>query len=231
MISSILHDVLRLRGIAVYGIVAALVFAEDALLLGLVAPGETAAIVGGVAASRGHASVVLVCVCVVVAAVLGDAVGYFVGARFGPRVLQTRFLRHRAARIEQAEHYLLRRGGAAVFFGRFVAFLRTVIPFLAGSTRMRFAKFSAFNIAGGVLWGTGCVVIGFLAGDSYSAIARVIGPSSAVIIVIVVVAAFVAWQIRRHRRDEASDSDPDTKGPAVIDADTDRPQPPPNDKP
>src|SRR5215831_2870498 len=114
---------LGLHGVAVYGMVGLLVFAEDALFVGFVLPGETAAVLGGVAASLGHVSLALITATVVAAAVIGDSVGYQVGRGFGPRLLSARPLRRRRDQLESAEASLARRGGLAVFLARFVAFL------------------------------------------------------------------------------------------------------------
>ena len=115
---SLVERVLGLHGLAIYLTVGLLVFAEDAVFVGFVVPGETAAILGGVAASRGNASVVLVCVIVVVAAILGDNIGYLLGRRYGARLLQTRVLRRRERRVDRARRFLLDHGGPAVLAGR-----------------------------------------------------------------------------------------------------------------
>ena len=152
--SKILDQVLGLHGPVVYLIVGFLVFAEDALFVGFVLPGETAAILGGVAASRHNVSLTLMCIIVVLAAIVGDSVGYEIGARYGTRLLSLRVLRRRKDRIDAARATLARRGGPAVFGGRFVAFLRAVMPFLAGTSHMRYPRFLAYNAAGGLAWGT-----------------------------------------------------------------------------
>ncbi len=194
-----LDQLLNLPPAVVYLAVGLLVFAEDALFVGFVLPGETAAILGGVAASRGNVSVVVMCVVVVVAAILGDSVGYEVGSRYGVRLLALPVLHKRADRIDAARDTLARRGGPAVFLGRFVAFLRAVTPFLAGTSHMRYRKFLAYNAVGGAIWGTGCVLLGYLAGDSYQAIERVFGRTAALVVAALVVIALVVWSIRRHR--------------------------------
>lgn len=204
MLSSLLHDILRLHGLALYAIVGSLVFAEDAFLVGLVAPGETAAIIGGVAASQHQVSVTIVCAVVAFAAIAGDTVGYEIGRRYGPRIVRTRFLRRRAVRIEDAERMLLRRGGAAVFIGRFVAFVRTVIPFLAGSTRMHYGKFLAYNVGGGVVWAVACVIGGYLAGNSYQTIEKAFGPGTAALALAAALIGVIIWRVRGHRRRRAT---------------------------
>ena len=140
--TAFLDRILNLDSVVVYLVVAALVFAEDAIFLGFVIPGETAAVLGGVTASLGHTTLVTMMVVVVAAAILGDSVGYLIGDRFGVRVLDLPPLARRRERIDSARDLLARRGGLAVFLGRFVAFLRAVIPFLAGIAHMRYAPSS-----------------------------------------------------------------------------------------
>ena len=198
---------LGLHGLAVYGLVGLLVFAEDALFVGFVLPGETAAVLGGVAASRGHASLPVMLAVVVGAAILGDTVGYEVGRHLGPWILRTRVLTRRSERLDAAREQLARRGGAAVFLGRFVAFLRATMPTLAGTAGMRYPKFLAYNAAGGLIWGTAAVLLGYLAGNSYATIEKTFGRATALIVLAAVVAAVVIWRIRRRstrRTDQSS---------------------------
>ena len=189
---------LGLHGLPVYGLVGLLVFAEDALFVGFVLPGETAAVLGGVAASRGHASLPVMLAVVVGAAILGDSVGYEIGRHLGPRILRTRLLKNRSERIDVAREQLARRGGAAVFLGRFVAFFRATMPALAGTAGMRYPKFLAFNAAGGLVWGTAVVLLGYLAGNSYATIEKTFGRATALIALAVVALAVVIWQVRRR---------------------------------
>ena len=214
--NGILDQLLGLQGTVVYLSVGALVFAENALFVGFVLPGETAAILGGVAASRGNVSLTLMCTVVVIAAIVGDSVGYGIGARYGPRLLSIRVLERRKDRIDDARATLARRGGPAVFGGRFVAFLRTVLPFLAGASHMRYRPFLAYNAAGGLIWGVGAVLLGYLAGHSYAAIERTFGRVTAVLAAVLVVAGLLIWSIRRHRRQRA---DGPGNGPARADPD------------
>ena len=107
-------------------------------------------------------------------------------------------LRSRRERLDRARDFLARRGGTAVFLGRFVAFFRAVMPALAGTAGMRYPKFLAFNAAGGIVWGVGFVLLGYLAGNSYAAVEpprdgmrRSPWPASSW--------CSVVWRIRRHR--------------------------------
>jgi membrane-associated protein len=185
-------------------VVGGVVFVEDAIFVGFVVPGETVAILGGVAASLGHVPLAAVLVVVVVAAIVGDSVGFEVGRHLGGRVVQLRaFDRHRD-RIDRAQGFLGRRGGAAVFLGRWTAFLRAVMPALAGMSKMHYPTFLAWNAAGGIAWGSVVVTAGYLAGQSYARVETWLGRGAAVAVGLVVVAALVVWQVRRHRGEDDS---------------------------
>lgn len=199
-----LEALLHVSPVLVYVLVAGLVFAEDALFVGFVIPGETAAVLGGVDASRGHVNVVLMAGLVVAAAIIGDTVGYEVGKRFvGPKVLDHRRLARHQHRLESARDLLASKGGAAVFLGRFTAFFRAVMPALAGASEMAYSRFLTFNAAGGILWGIGFVTLGFLAGNSYKQVEQSVGRDAALVVLAVVLVALVVWRVRRHRAEAA----------------------------
>jgi membrane-associated protein len=179
-------------------IIAALVFGEAALFFGFVLPGETAVVYGGVLADAGKVSVLLVLAVVVVAAVVGDSIGFEVGRKLGPRLVRAPVLRNHPERLEQAQAYLRRRGGRAVVMGRFTAFLRAVMPGLAGASRMEYHRFLVFNVIGGALWGTACVLLGFFAAHSIGTITHALGITSGVIVVFIAVGLVWAW----HRRSQ-----------------------------
>jgi membrane protein DedA with SNARE-associated domain len=205
-VTSFLDPLLNAPPWAVLAVVGLIVFAEDALFVGFVLPGETAAILGGVAASRAHVSVVAVLVVVVAAAIIGDSVGYELGRKVGPRILALELMQRRRRRLDAARAYLARRGGMAVFLGRWTAFLRAVMPALAGSARMPYGRFLTYNAAGGLVWGVGVVLAGFFAGESFGRVEGVLGKASAFVLAVVVVAALVVWRMRRHRSEAAEDA-------------------------
>jgi membrane-associated protein len=177
-------------------IIAALVFGEAALFFWFVIPGETAVVYGGVLAAAGRVSVVLVLLVVVAAAIVGDSVGFEVGRKLGPRLNGAPLMRNHIDRLEAAQAYLRRRGGRAVVMGRFTAFLRAVMPALAGASRMEYRRFLAFNAAGGLLWGGACVLLGYFAAHSISRVTHYLGLTSAAIVVVIVLGLLWAW----HRR-------------------------------
>jgi len=201
--SGLLDQLLAAPPAAVLVLVAVIVFVEDALFVGFVIPGETAAILGGVAASLGHVPLPAVLAVVIAAAVAGDTVGYEVGRHLGTRLLTLRVFNRRRQRLEQAQAFLARRGGMAVFLGRWVAFFRAVMPALAGTARMPYPRFLAFNAAGGLIWGVTVVTLGYLAGQSYAQVAATFGRAAALVVAAVAVAVVAVWQIRRHRAEAA----------------------------
>ena len=205
--SGLVEHLLTVAPIWVYLVVGLLVFAEDALFVGFVIPGETAAVVGGVAAALGHTNVIAMCVIVVAAAIVGDSVGYEIGKHYGSRVLRHRFLDKRRDQLDKAQSFLARRGGSAVFLGRFVAFFRAVMPALAGTAKMPYRRFLPWNALGGLTWGVGFVVLGLLAGNSYQRVAAEVGRGSAIAVAVVVVIALVVWRVRRHHA-ESNQVDP-----------------------
>jgi membrane protein DedA with SNARE-associated domain len=193
----------RLSGLPgpwVYVLVFALVFAEDAVFVGFLLPGETAAIVGGVTASTGHTNVYVMSGVVVAAAITGDSVGYEIGRRYGVRVLEVRPLAKRRERVDRARAFLARHGGPAVFLARFVAFFRAMMPFLSGVAHMRYRVFLSFNAAGGLVWGVGNVLLGYVAGAAYQRVAARFGEITAIVVAAIAIVAVVIIEIRRRRR-------------------------------
>ena len=157
------------------------------MFFGFVLPGETAVVYGGVLADAGKVSVYVVLAVVIVAAVLGDSVGFEVGPQARARGWsRAPFVRRYPDRVGAAQAYLRRRGGRAVVAGRFTAFLRAVMPALAGASRMEYPRFLVFNALGGVLWGTACVLLGYFAAHSISRVTHYLGLTSGVIVALIV---------------------------------------------
>lgn len=190
----------------VYVVVGLVVFAEDALFVGFVLPGETLAILGGATASLGHTHLSAVLAIVVLAAVVGDSVGYEVGRLGGPRLLTLPLLRRHESRVQDAQDVVRRRGGPAIFLGRWTAFFRAVTPALAGLSGMPYRTFLPWNAVGGLAWGAAAVTAGYLAGVSYHRVEKWLGAGAAGVVVAVVAVALGVWQVRkrRHGRDAGS---------------------------
>jgi membrane-associated protein len=205
-VGHITDALLHLHGPVIYAVVAALVFAEAALFFGFVFPGETAIVVAGVLASQHRVSLPILLLVIAASAIVGDSVGYEIGRRFGDRLLDTKLLRKHRDRLGSAQDLLRRRGALAVFIGRFTAVLRAIMPALAGSARMPYGRFLIFNALGGITWGVGFTVGGYLAGTAFEQVAQWAGRVLAIIVAAVVLVALVLWWIRR-RRNEAEEAE------------------------
>jgi membrane-associated protein len=198
-VSSLANGLTHLSGWVAYLVIAALVFGETAVFIGFVLPGEIAVVLGGVLASRGHLSLPLLVLIVIVAAIAGPIVGYEIGRRMGDRLFAARGLRRVQPGVEKARQILRDRGGAAVLAGRFVAVVRALMPAAAGAAGVRYRTFSIHNVLGAAIWGAGYSLLGYLAGSAYAVVARRVGTGLAVLIAVVVVGAIGIWLARRHR--------------------------------
>jgi len=185
-----------------YVLVFMLGLAEGAALLGLVLPGETAMILGGVLVSQGRATLGGMLVAGCVGSALGDSIGYWIGRRGGRRLRAGRLGRKVGEhRWKQAEAFVRNNGRKAVFLGRFLGFLRTLVPPLAGSADMPYREFVMFNAPAAVLWAAGFVLLGVAAGGSWEKVSEWSGRASLILLALVVVAValFVAARWVRRR--------------------------------
>jgi membrane protein DedA with SNARE-associated domain len=206
-VSGLLDNILGLDPFWLLLVAGLLVFAEDAVFVGFVVPGETAAVLAGVAAGVDHVPLYAAILVVVVAAIVGDSVGFEVGKVWlGPALDRLRFLDKHRPRIHQAQDFLRRRGGVAVFLGRFTAFFRAMMPALAGASRMPYRTFLAWNAFGGIVWGSLFVTLGYLDGNSYHHVEKLVCRGFAAAFAVIVVVALVVWRVRSERRiDELED--------------------------
>jgi membrane protein DedA with SNARE-associated domain len=192
----------------IYLIAGGLAFGEAAVLLGMVLPGETALLVAGYFCHEGVLSLPVMIGVAVVAAVAGDSVGYAFGHRLGGPLRNSRVGRWVGdRRWEQVSRFLHRHGGKAVFLGRLTAVLRAMVPSMAGIARMPYYQtFLPWNVAGGLLWGSGCVLLGYAFAASLHTVERYLtwGPIPIVVLVVGVLVGREIVSRRRERADEAA---------------------------
>jgi membrane-associated protein len=154
-------------------LVAGLAFLETGAFVGLVAPGETAIVLGGVVAAQGEVNVALMLLVAWLAAALGDLASYWLGRRLGRSFLLSRGPRLgvTAPRLARVEGFFEQHGPKAILVGRFVGIVRAVAPFLAGASSMRFRAFLPWSLIGTAAWAATFTLIGYGFHESFSAAA------------------------------------------------------------
>jgi len=161
---NVLEDAGRGLGRWTYLVVGALAFAETGAFLGFIAPGETAVIVGGLVAGQHHISLVVLIAIVWLCCVGGDVTSFTLGRRYGRQWL----LRHgerlkiTEERLAHVEGYYERHGGVTIILGRFVGFVRPLLPFTAGASRMPLRRFLPYDVLAAGLWATTFCVLGYV---------------------------------------------------------------------
>lgn len=147
-------------------LIAAIIFAESGLLVGFFLPGDTLLFGAGLAASQGELNLVWLIAATVVAAVVGDNVGYSIGRRAGSRIFNKKDgVIFKQEYLETAEKFYEIHGGKTIIIARFVPIVRTFAPVVAGASKMSRERFFAFNIIGGILWGAGMPLLGYYIGS------------------------------------------------------------------
>ena len=206
MFESVLTRVGDTVGAWLYVIAGGLAFAEAAILVGMVLPGETALLVAGVFCQRGVLNLGVMITVAIVCAILGDSVGFEFGRAFGPALRRSR-LGHRVGenRWHRADAFLQRHGGKAIFVGRLTAVLRALTPSMAGMSGMHYGTFLAWNAAGGILWGAGCVLLGYAFSTALSTVGQYLtwGPLAILGLVVMILVGRHIWKRRRERAEEA----------------------------
>jgi undecaprenyl-diphosphatase len=183
--------------VASYGY-AGLLFLVGLESLGVPLPGETALVTAAALAALGHLSIYAVVATAIAAAILGDNGGYWIGRTGGVALVRRygRFLHLNDAHLERARRFFERHGPKTVFFGRFIALLRTWAALLAGAGRMPYGTFMVYNALGGVCWAVMFGTLGYVFGRNLPQLERYIGQASlaTALLVALVVALGLAWR-------------------------------------
>jgi undecaprenyl-diphosphatase len=187
-----------------YLLVGALAFLETGAFVGLIAPGETAMILGGVVAGQGEIDVVTLIGIVWAAAVAGDLTSFYLGRRLG----RTFLVKHGSKvqiteeRLQTVERFFDRHGGKAILIGRFVGLVRAIAPFLAGASGMPLRRFVPYDIVGAGLWGTTFVVLGYIFWQSFSTLLSYAKKGAFALGTTIALVVAIVWLVRWLRRAE-----------------------------
>jgi len=161
-----LETVVSQYGVWVYALLFAIIFVETGLVVMPFLPGDSLLFVCGTLAAVGGLSLPLLIALLITAAVLGDALNYSIGRRIGPRVWtfeQSRWFNRKA--FERAHAFYEQHGAITIIVARFLPFVRTFAPFVAGVAAMSYRKFALYNLVGGVLWVVSLTGLGYLIGN------------------------------------------------------------------
>lgn len=201
-----LETVVQNYGIWVYLLMFTVIFIETGLVVMPFLPGDSLLFVGGSIAAIGRLDLVGLMGILALAAVLGDAVNYVIGRLVGPKVFgwsSSRFFNRDA--FDRTHAFYERHGGITIIVARFMPFIRTFAPFVAGVAQMTYARFAMFNIVGGLLWVMALTGLGYFFGNHAWVKAHFSWVTLAMIIIPGLPALFemVRHLMRRGRRDGA----------------------------
>ena len=204
MIERLITDLGHSLGHWAYLLVAFCAMAETAAFAGFIAPGEFAVIFGGVLAGEGTLNVVLLVGVVWISCVIGDSIGFYLGHRLGrawavkhgPKVRLTE------ERLAKVESFFGRHGGKAIVIGRWVGFVRPLMPFTAGTSGIGYRRFLPYDIIGAGLWGTTFTLLGYIFWQSFSQITNIASRAALVFGVLVVLALGTHQAVKRLRTPE-----------------------------
>lgn len=145
----------------------AIVFAESGLFFGFFLPGDSLLLTAGLLASQGHLKLSVLLLTLPPAAILGDSVGYWFGRKVGPPIFsRENSLLFRRKNLLAAKAFYDKHGGKTIVLARFMPFIRTFAPIVAGAVEMNYPRFLFFNVFGGLLWAAGVTTVGYFLGES-----------------------------------------------------------------
>jgi membrane-associated protein len=190
-------------GAWLYVIAAFFAFAEAAILIGMVLPGETALLVAGYFCHEKVLDLRIMIPLAIAAAIAGDSVGFEFGRKFGPGFRRSKLGNWVGeGRWSTVDRFLHRHGGKAVLFGRLTALLRALIPSMAGMSGMKYRTFLTWNAIGGTIWGSGCIILGWAFASALHRVEQYLTWAPLIVLGLIIAAA-VMLHIRKRRNERA----------------------------
>ncbi|WP_031464495.1 DedA family protein [Sciscionella sediminilitoris] len=198
--NGVVSAIAELPPISIYGCIAAVVLVESVLLLGTFAPTLALLLTAGALADRGVLLLPVVIVLATSCAVCGDCLARLTGAALGPRLHTSRLGRRiPAAAWRRATVLMDSYGGAAVFFGRFIPVVRTVTPYLAGATGLRYRRIAVFSVVAAAIWASAEICVGYFAAASLDVLLAKAGTGVAIAAACLVVLLLIVIVVYRRR--------------------------------
>lgn len=160
-----LAHLISLYGPLVYGLLFMIVFMETGLVVTPFLPGDSLLFVAGALSATGAMHIGIVYPLLLIAAILGDTVNYWIGHYIGPKIFEKDSKLIKKAYLHKAQSFYDKYGGAAIALGRFVPIVRTFAPFIAGVAKMHYRTFVMYNVVGGIIWVSLFTFAGYLFGN------------------------------------------------------------------
>ena len=184
-------ELIRLVGLA--GIVF-IIFAETGLMVGFFLPGDSLLVTAGLFAARGDLPIGWLIPCLMIAAIAGNATGYFIGHKAGAALYsRPNSLLFRRERLTRTHAFYERHGGKTIILAQFMPIVRTFAPVVAGAAQMTYRRFAAFNVIGAILWINSMTLTGYLLGRAVPEIEKRIHIVVAVVIFLSLLPGIFAW--------------------------------------
>jgi len=169
IISDFFYNLRDLEGLIKWGgltVLIIIIFAETGLLVGFFLPGDSLLITAGLLSAQGYFDITILNVSLIIAAIVGDQVGYWFGKKTGPKLFtREKSLFFKKDHLLKAKDFYEKYGGRAIIYARFVPFARTFAPIVAGIGQMDYKKFVFYNVFGGIFWVTSMTLLGYFFGN------------------------------------------------------------------
>ena len=206
-----IYDVQGLIRVGGLALLAAVVFAETGLLVGFFLPGDSLLVTAGLYCTTANPDqaalldIVSLNLVAIVAAIVGDTVGYWIGSRSGPKLFtREQSLFFSKKHLLRTQQFYERHGGKTIVIARFMPFVRTFAPVVAGIGRMSYKRFLSYNVFGGIGWVVSMTMLGYTLGKAYPPITKQIDKVIIVIIFVSLVPGMLSWLANRKKASTAT---------------------------
>jgi membrane-associated protein len=189
-----IYDVETLVRVGGLSVIAAIVFVETGLLIGFFLPGDSLLVTAGIFAARGDLNIVTLNIVLSLAAIIGDAVGYTIGAKTGPKIFTREdSLLFRRKHILTAKEFYEKYGGFTIVIARFVPIVRTFAPVVAGVAGMQYRRFAMYNVVGAIFWVMSTTLAGYFLGKWFENIDEHLHTIIAIVIFVSLLPAIIKF--------------------------------------
>ncbi len=200
-LASQLYNIPALIAWGGYAALAAVIFAETGLFIGFVLPGDSLLVTAGLLAASGRLDILMLLIILIPAAIIGDSVGYWIGAKLGDGLYaKGDSWWFKRSYIQRAKAFYDEHGGKTIVLARFVPVVRTFAPVVAGAAKMPYRKFLPYNVAGGVLWVAGVTLFGYFAGKAIPDLDHYLLPIIIVVVLVSFIPVILEWHNERKHK-------------------------------